>query len=110
MSEMGVGSEGGCHQSSLASKGSRRGTKIIFPDKSGQLLPGKGDPCVGHPVARISARRPASFVFPSFILVRLPSFSLSLFLFFTFLFPISRLLVLRRHGPSDCRRQLRLVL
>lgn len=55
VSEMEVGSEGGCHQSSLASKRSRRGTKIIFPDKSGQLLPGKGDPCVGHPVARISA-------------------------------------------------------
>lgn len=108
-----VGSKRGCHQSSLALKGSRGGTKIIFPDKNGQLLPGKGDPCVGHPIARISAVvRPVLFFQVLFLFdCRLSfSFSLSLLLLFTFLFQSSRPLVSRCHGPPDCRRQLRLVL
>lgn len=80
-------------------------TKIISPDKSGQSLPGKGDPCVGHPAARISVVvRPVLFFQVLFLSVSdsLP-FSLSptrAFLFF------SSPRVSRRHGPPDCRRQL----
>lgn len=74
-----VGSKRGCHQSSLALKGSRGGTKIIFPDKNGQLLPGKGDPCVGHPIARISAVvRPVLFFQVLFLFDCRLSFSFSL--------------------------------
>jgi len=105
VNEMEVGSEEGCHQSSFVSKGSRGGTKIIFPDKSGQLLPGKSDPCVGHSVARISAVvRPVLFFKVLFLsdnfLSLFLSFSFSFSLLFTFLFPISRHLVSRATGLS----------
>lgn len=63
----------------------------------------------GHLIARISVVvRPVLF----FQVLFLSDCRLSLFPSSprVFLFPVSRLFASRRHGPPDCRRQLRLVL